>query len=61
MHGCTIIHIAKSIAQRAMKFGQGMARDDSKVKVNLEGHRSKVKVTRSEIVILGVKVGQLFG
>ena len=37
-----------------MKFIQGMARDDPMV--DLEGHRSKVKVTRSEIVILGLIV-----
>ncbi len=52
----TIIHIAKSIAPRAMKFGQGMARDDPKVDLDGQGHRSKVKVTRSEIVILGLIV-----
>ena len=34
----------------AIKFGQGMARDDPKVE--LEGHRSKVKVIKSEIVII---------
>ncbi len=52
----TIIHIAKSIAPRAMKFGQGMARDDPKVDFEGQGHRSKVKLTRSKIVILSLCV-----
>ncbi len=37
-----------------MKFGLGMVRDDPKVDLEGQGHRSKVKVTRSEIVILGL-------
>ncbi len=52
----TIIHIAKNIAPRATKFGQGVARDDPKVDLEGQGHSSKVKVTRSEIVILGLHV-----
>ncbi len=39
-----------------MKVGQGMARDDPKVDLEGQGHRSKVKVTMSEIVILGLIV-----
>ena len=35
----TNIHIAKSIALRATKFGQGMARDDPKVDLEGQGHR----------------------
>ncbi len=31
-----------------MKFGQGMDVDDPKVDLKGQGHRSKVKVTRSE-------------
>ena len=52
----TIILIAKSIARRVVKFGQGMTRDDPKVDLEGQSHRSKVKVTRSEIVILGLIV-----
>ena len=36
----TIIHIAKGIVPRAMKFGQGMASDDPKVDLEGQGHRS---------------------
>ncbi len=50
----TIIHISKSIASRVMKFGQGMDVDDSKVDLEGQGHRSKVKVTRSKNVITGL-------
>ena len=39
-----------------MKFVQGMARDGPKVDLEGQGHRSKVNVTRSEIVILGLHV-----
>ena len=38
------------------KYGQGMTRDDPKVDLEGQGHRSKVKVTSSEIVILGLIV-----
>ncbi len=35
----TIIHIAKSIAPRAVKFGQTMAKDDQKVDLEAQGQR----------------------
>ena len=53
---CTIIPITKSIAPRAIKFGQDMASYDPKVDLEGQGHRSKVKVTGSEIMILGLIV-----
>ena len=36
------------------KFGQDMGVGDPKVDLEGQGHRSKVKVTRSKNVILGV-------
>ncbi len=36
-----------------MKFGQHMDVNDPKVDLEGQGHRSKVKVTRSKNVILG--------
>ena len=52
-----IIHISISIVARGLKFGQNMDVDDPKV--DLEGHRSKVKVTRSKNVISG-PIGQYY-
>ncbi len=37
-----------------MEFGHNMNMDDSKVDVKGQGHRSKVKVTRSKNKISGV-------
>ena len=37
-----------------MKFGQNIDMDDLKVDPEIQGHRTKLKVTRSENVILGV-------
>ncbi len=37
----TIIHITKSIAPRAMQFGQNMASYDSKVDLEGQGQRSR--------------------
>ena len=50
----TIIHNLKSIAPRVTKFGQDMGVGDPEVDLEGQGHRSKVKVTRSKNVILGV-------
>ena len=50
----TFIHISKSIARRIMKFGHIMDVDEPKVDLEGQGHRSKVKVTRSKNVISGL-------
>ena len=50
----TIIHISKSSAPRVMKFGQIMDVHDAKVDLEGQGHRSKIKVTRSKNVISGL-------
>ena len=47
----TIIHISKTVAVRGMKFGQDMHVDDPKDDLEGQGHRSKVRVTRSKNVI----------
>ncbi len=39
-----------------MNLDQGIARDDPKVDLEGQGHRSKLEVTRPEIVILGLIV-----
>ncbi len=43
-----LINISVNIAPRAMKFGQDMGWNDPKVDLEGQGHRSKVKVTRSK-------------
>ncbi len=50
----TKIHISGTIAPRVIKFGQNMNMDDSKVHPKGQGHSSKVKVTMSKNVILGL-------
>ena len=49
-----VIHISKSIAPRVTIFDQSMDGDDSKVDLEGQGHRSKVKVTKSKNIILGL-------
>ena len=44
----TIIHISPSIVARVMKFGVGMFVDDLWVSLEVQGHGSKIKVTRSK-------------
>ena len=39
-------HISGTVGLRVTKFGQGMDVDDSKVDLEGQGHRSKVKVAR---------------
>ena len=57
----TIINISKSIAPRVLKFGQGMGVGDPEVDLEGQGHRSKVKVTRSKkcfLVSIYIFIGQ---
>ncbi len=48
----TIIHNSKNIIPRVTKFSQIIVRDDPKVVAEGQGHRLKVKVTRSNNVVL---------
>ncbi len=50
----TVIHISKTTAPRVMKFGQKIDMDDPKVDLEGQGHRLKVKVTRSKTVFPGL-------
>ncbi len=54
-----IIHISISIAARGMKSCENMDVGDPKVDFEGQGHRSKVKVTRSKNVISG-PIGQYY-
>ncbi len=47
----TIIHISKTVAVRGMKFGQNMHVSNPKDDLDGQGHRSKVRFTRSKNVI----------
>ena len=46
------MHISETVGPRVTKFGKGMDVDDPKVDPEGQGHRSKVKVTRSKNMTL---------
>ena len=54
-----LIHISITIVASSMRFGQIMDFDDPKVDLEAQGHRSKVKVTRSKNMISG-PIGQSY-
>ncbi len=56
MYVCDVtkIHIWGTAGHMALKFGQGMGINNLEVDVEGQGHRSKVKVTRSKNVISGL-------
>ncbi len=47
----TIIHISVSVVARVTKFGMEMHLGGMWVDLEVQGHRSKIKVTRSKMII----------
>ena len=49
-----LIHISETVRPRVTKFGKGMDVDDPKDDLEGQGHRSKVKVTKSKNITSGL-------